>query len=350
MCVRVRCAAVVTMAVCTVGISQDSKPNDGTPQCPRILAQDPQLNNLVDPPDYATAKLGTLGGVLRTGEGSQAMILIPGLGFGGDVFNEFMAPLAEQYQMYAVTLPGFAGTAAPPCPNEDTSFGETTWTKGALVAVEQLIQDEGLDDLVLVGHWLTGTQIALRLAIKQPDRVRAVIIVSGSARMTANDPARAQSLATPEQRVAVIDDFMAPRWFKTVTRETWDDNNFLPGDYAAHPVRGLRLWREAARPPLHVWVRYLCEFNAQDIGPDLERLTVPTLILQPGLEGLPHDAGNNYMANFLHDSWKGLIEDHPQITTVTIPQARACPWFDQPAKVQDAVKTFLQEASQPPGD
>jgi hypothetical protein len=38
-------------------------------------------------------------------------------------------------------------------------------------------------------------------------------------------------------------------------RETWDDNNFLPGDYAVNPILGLRLWREAASPQVHVWIR-----------------------------------------------------------------------------------------------
>lgn len=169
------------------------------------------------------------------------MILIPGLGFGGSVFSEFMEGFAGQYRMYAVTLPGF----------------------------------------------------------------------------------------------------MAPRWFKTVTRETWDDNNFLPGDYAVNPVRGLRLWREAAAPGLHVWVRYLCEFNAQDITLEMDKLTVPTLILKPGLEGIYHTAGNNYMENYCHKNWEGSIGNNRNISVKTIPDSRVCLWFDQPQEVRKAVVDFL---------
>jgi pimeloyl-ACP methyl ester carboxylesterase len=235
--------------------------------CPRIVEQDPALDHLVDPPGYRPAELGTLGGVIRQGTGEQAMILIPGLGFGAEVFRAFMEPLSERFSMFAVTLPGFGGTAAPPCPSAGTSFGEQTWTNGAVHAIEKLIREEGIENPVLVGHWLGGTQIALRLALKHPDEIRAVVLLAGSARMMAGDARQAAHLATLEQRVAAVDAYVAPHWFKTVTRETWDDNNFLPGDYAVHPVRGLRLWREAARPPLHVWVRYLCEFNAQDDQP-----------------------------------------------------------------------------------
>lgn len=310
---------------------------------PRILVQDPALNNLVDPPGVATAPLGALGGVVRAGTGPQPMILVPGLGFGGQVFDEFMARLGDRYSMYAVTLSGFGGTAAPPCPPAGTSFGEQTWTNAAVDAISRLIDDEGLERPVVVGHWIGGTQVAIRLALRRPDDVRAVVLLAGAARMHSSDPARAAQLATPELRLAMTDQSMAPLWFKTVTRATWDDNNFLPGDYAVNPVRGLRLWREAATPRLHVWVRYLCEFNAQDITHEIGKLAVPVLRLEPGLEGTHYDPGNNYMADYCHASWAGT-EAHPQITGKLIPNSRACLWFDQPDAVAQAVTEFVGRA------
>ena len=315
----------------------------GQQACIRIMAQDSTLNNLVDPPGYKTAELGTLGGVVRAGTGEQAMILIPGLGFSGNVFAEFMEGLADKYRMYAVTLPGFGGTAAPPCPDEMASFGEQTWTNGALAAIEKLIENEKIQDPIVVGHWLTGTQLALRLAIKHPDKVKAVIILAGSARLFIDDTAYATYYGTLEKRVATMDRYFAPKWFKTVTRETWDDNNFLPGDYAVNPVRGLRLWREAAAPKLHVWVRYLCEFNAQDITLELDQVTVPTLKLEPGLEGIKDHPDQNYMENYCHKGWEGYLEKNPKITVKTIPNSRVCLWFDQPQEVNKAVLEFLQD-------
>ncbi len=308
----------------------------------RILKQDSTLNNLVDPPGYKTVQPGTLGEVIRAGTGNQPMILVPGLGFGAHVFDEFMAGFSGQYRMYAVTLPGFGGTAAPPCPGEKTSFGEQTWTNGALGAIEKLMEDEKIQNPIIVGHWLGGTQIALRLALKHPDKIKAVVLLAGSARMIMTDTTYAPYFATPEKRVAAIDNFQAPMWFKTVTRETWDENNFLPGDYAANPLRGLRLWRQAASPKLHVWVRYLCEFNAQDISVEIAKLTVSTLLLKPGLEGIWHEPGGNYMETYCHKSWEGRIENNPKIRVKTIPNSRACLWFDQPEEVNKAVVDFLK--------
>jgi len=333
---------LVVATACLIAVALVS-PARAQSQAPvkRIMKQDPALNNLVDPPGYKTAPLGTLGGVVRAGTGSQAMILIPGLGFDAGVFDSFTPGLADRYRMYAVTLAGFGGTAAPPCPAETTSFGEQTWTNAAVGAIEKLIKEENIQQPILVGHWIGGTQIALRLAMKHPGQIKAVVLLAGSARMVTTDPAYAAYYATPEKRVASIDTFLAPKWFKTVTRETWDDNNFLPGDYAVNPVLGLRLWRQAAAPKLHVWVRYLCEFNAQDISTAMDRLTVPTLLLEPGLEGLYYDPGMNYMDAFCHKSWDGGTGSNPKIAVKTIANARACPWVDQPQAVHDAVTGFL---------
>jgi len=336
---RKRSGSDVAACLIVIAVAQGLRAQE---TCQRIMQQDPALNNLVDPPGYEPAAPGTLGAVLRTGTGAQPMILIPGLGFGGAVFRELLDGFTDEYRMLALTLPGFGGTAAPPSPGEKTSFGEQTWTRAALGAVEKLIAEEGIHQPVVVGHWLTGTQLALRLALKHPDNVKAVVLLAGSARMVMTDPRYAPYYGTLERRVASIDRYLAPTWFKTVTRETWDDNNFLPGDYAVNPVRGLRLWREAAAPPLHVWVRYLCEFNAQDISLELDRLTVPTLLLRPGLDGLWHDPGQNYMDGYAHKSWEGRVENHPKIVVKTIPNTRVCLWCDDPQGVHAAIAGFLK--------
>jgi pimeloyl-ACP methyl ester carboxylesterase len=175
-----------------------------------------------------------------------------------------------------------------------------------------------------------------------PDDVKAVIILAGSTHFVPSDTTKWPAQMTLERRVAGIDRYMAPRWFKTVTRETWDDNNFLPGDYAVNPVLGLRLWREAAQPPLHVWVRYLCEYHAQDISLELDKVATPTLVLNPGLEGAYHDPGGDYMTGYTSASWAGAAGANPKIKIVTIPDSRACLWLDQPEHVNSAVQEFLQ--------
>ncbi|MBI3872292.1 MAG: alpha/beta hydrolase [candidate division Zixibacteria bacterium] len=338
--IQLRTVAIVCAALSVVV----TVPENGHCQqtCRRILIQDSTLNNFVDPPGYRTGTLGELGNYKKVGSGPQPMILIPGLGFGADVFDEFMSRWGDKYTMYAVTLAGFGGTPAPPSPATNVSFGEQTWTNGAMRGLEKLIAQEGIKKPILVGHWATGTQLALRLALAHPENARAVIILSGSSRFVMADTARMPLRVPLDKRIAAIDRHMAPSWYATVTRETWDDNNFLPIDYAISPVRGLRLWREAAEPPIHVWVRYLCEFYAQDITLDLARLTIPTLIVKPGHDPVDLGPGQKYMDAWTHLSWQGIPEMNPKIQMAMIPDSRVCLWFDQPEKLDAVVGEFLR--------
>ena len=311
--------------------------------CIRILEQDSTLNNLVDPAGYRTAPLGTLGGVQVFGSGPQDVIFIPGLGFGGEVIEDYANIHALDFTTYAVTLAGFGGTAAPPSPPDTVSFGEQPWTEAAIAAIERLMDSAHIERPILMGHWLTGTQIALRLALRHPDKVRAIVIVSGAACFVASDTSRFPMHPPLAFRARATDEYMAPKWFKTVTRETWDDNNFLPGDYAVNPVRGLRLWRQAASPLLHVWVRYLCEFNVQDISLALDSLVVPTLLLMPGLEGNYADPRNDYMRSYCRASWEASAPGNARITMKTVPDARVFIWLDQPDRFDQEVAAFLAE-------
>ena len=309
--------------------------------CIRIMVQDSTLNNLVDPPGYKTATLGELGEVKKFGSGQQPMILLPGLGFGAEVFKEFADMFSTEATMYAVTLPGFGGTPAPPAPPESTSFAEQTWTTAAYHAIERLIKEEKLERPIIVGHWLTGSTLALKVALDHPEEIRGVILLAGVPSFVPTDTLQ-MKLHPPLDRLAMaVDKFMAPLWFKTVTRETWDDNNFLPSDYAINPIRGLRLWRMAAEPSLHTWVRYLCEFYAYDVTFDIPKLTVPTLLLKPGLEGNYFDPGQDYLTGFCHIGWNLAIENGAKMTVKTIPNTRVCMWFDQPELVAKEVREFM---------
>lgn len=312
-------------------------PGLGAAQTPvaRIMTQDSTLDNLSSPAGAATARLGTLGGVIRRGAGPGRMLLIPGFGFGGAVFEPLVDTLASRYTTWSVTLPGFGGTDPPPAPPATTSFGDQTWMGGALEGIGELLVREDIRDVVVVGHWLGGTQLAVRLAARYPDRVRAVVLLAGSARLTV--PGR--PAMTVAQRVTYMDRAMGPGWFKTVTRETWDDNNFLPGDYAVHPVMGLRLWRQAATPHLHTWVRYLCEFYAQDITTELHGVRVPMLLLHPDVASISNPPDLNYMPGFTSGSWGDVSAFN--LKQVTVAGTRVVMWADRLDAVVGAIDSFV---------
>jgi len=311
---------------------------------PRSMAQDPSLDNLHHPPATTTAATGTLGRVRKSGTGSRTMVLIPGLGFGDDIWAAFMDRHAADATMYAVTLPGFGGTAPLPMPPDGSKYVEIPWTRSAVQAILDLIDRERLSKVTLVAHWAFASQIALQLALDHPDRVDAVVLVAGVLKVNYdNIPGMLEW--TADARSANVER-LGHEWFRTVTRRTWDDNNFMSYDYASNPRRGLFLWREAQSPSLQVWIRYLLEFYSIDLAPRLKDLRVPTLVVQPGFDDpafYVDDSRNNYMRSLCVGSWRDAHGINARISFATIPQSRLFVMDDQPEKLDRAIRVFLEK-------
>ncbi len=147
------------------------------------------------------------------------------------------------------------------------------------------------------------------------------------------------SLKQREEYVNLLSD----RWFKTVKKKTWDDNNFMDYDYAVNPMRGLFLWRESAEASLTIQIRYMLEFYTMDITKELDNLEVPTLIIQPGFndEDFYVDPERpNYMKNLCIDSWKGV--DSKNITFEKINGSRLFIMYDKPTELKRIITSFTQ--------
>ncbi len=308
----------------------------------RSMAQDSTLDNLRHAAGTTTAAAGTLGRVRKTGEGPRTMLLIPGIGFGDDVWSEFMERHRSEYTMYAITLPGFGDTPPLPMPPEGSHYAETPWLNSSMQAIVSLLEREHIEHVTVVAHWALASQLALRLALEHPERVDGVVLVSGVLK-SYYESTPAMLAWSAAQRAAYADG-MGARWFRTVTRRTWDDNNFMAYDYAINPRRGLFLWREAQAPALPVWIRYLLEFYAVDLTPRLQELRVPVLVVQPGFDDPAWyvEPGLNYMHNLCVDSWQGARQASPKLEFATIPGSRLFIMFDQPDALDRVLGDFLR--------
>jgi pimeloyl-ACP methyl ester carboxylesterase len=312
--------------------------------------QDPKLDNLVHAEGYATAKPDTLGAVVERGKGPIDMVLVSGFGCGASVFEGFLQRNAERYHMLAVTLAGFEGTASPPMPPKGTSYGAQTWTRGAITAVTNLIAERKLARPVLVGHFVNGTQVAARIALEHPELARALVLLAGSPRYepTENSPNWPKGL-TLERKVTAVDDILAPRWFKTVTRKTWVAGNFVGTDYSVDENRGRRAADRANEPPLPVLVRWLCEFHASDLKPDLEKLEVPLLLLQPAFtEALRADPKRTYLAGYFKEPWGDAFPGRPHTEVKFLEGAGILVMDDAAEAVDRAIAAFLEKETRKP--
>jgi pimeloyl-ACP methyl ester carboxylesterase len=307
-------------------------------------AQDSTLDNLVHARGYVTSAPGTLGAVVERGKGPIDMVLVSGFGVGASAFDGFMRRNAGRYHMLAVTLPGFEGTPAPPMPAPGTSYGDQTWTHAGTEAVATLIREKRLRRPVLVGHFINGTQVAMRIALDHPEMVRAVVLLAGTPRFEPVATTRFwPKNLTLGQKVQGTDRFSAPRWFKTVTRDTWVKGNFVATDYSVDPVLGKRFADRANEPPLPVLVRYLCEFHASDLWPDLERMQRPLLVIQPSFTAsLRADTTRNYLQGYFEEPWRGRLEGRQGTETLFVEDAGILVMEDQAAIVDRKIADFLK--------
>lgn len=102
----------------------------------------------------------------RTGSGSDVFLLVHGLGMGRSVFTE----LARQLDgtVVAVDLPGFGAAPEPELPLTMPQHAD-------LIAAH--LASTGTPPVTVIGHSM-GSQVAAELAVRHPERVRAVVLAA----------------------------------------------------------------------------------------------------------------------------------------------------------------------------
>jgi pimeloyl-ACP methyl ester carboxylesterase len=290
---------------------------------------DHTLNNLVHPKGYVTSDWNKLGRVKIEGKGKTPMILIPSLGFSAEAtYGEFMELNKAKYKMYAVTPAGYGGTPAPPMPKIGTSYGEAVWTNNTQKAILDLVNERQLQKPILVGHFINGTQVALKLAIDYPDKFGGVIIISG-------EPFR------NGMSKAMIDKVMAPRWFKKVTPETWEKGNFDPSIYSIDNQVASMFGKIANNPELPTIIQYLCEFLATNVTSEMGDLKIPVLILEPEFT----DKANEIpYAKYLLNSWSELKSKFGNnIEFITVKNTHVFIMHDNLKDLNKYIRKFLKK-------
>lgn len=308
-----------------------------------ITSTDSTINNLVHSSGYKTSQYGAIPQFIKKGNGKQAIILIPGLGFDATVFNDFMEANKKNYTMYAITIPGYGNTAAPPMPAVDTSYGDQSWNKGVEEGLIKLINKEKIERAIIAGHFVQGTQLALRMAIDYPDKVSGVIILGGPAKFILIEKGEPKEYPL-KNTVYYIDKYTAPNWFKSISEKDFDDGNYLPGIYSFDTIKADQLWKEVSAVPLPVMVRYLCEFFASDVTLELDKIKCPVLVLRATFsDEVLKDPVNNYVRPQFIDSWNDATSKNHSIIVKDILAAAGFVWKDNPAVVYEEIKNFVNQ-------
>lgn len=312
-----------------------------------VGSQAQEINNFVHPEGYTPGKWGELGEVKEFGGGDKSMILLPGWSFDYTIFQDFIEQYKADFKIYAVTLPGFGDTSAPPMPKDSANFQGLYWTNSILEGINQLIASKNISDAILVSYFTYSNVVAMRFALDYPDKISKVIIVSGMAKFTANYPT--YEPRNLKQRIAYVERYLGPQWFKTVDKTTWDDGNFHKAMFAKDSVKSLGYWKMMSEVPIPTAVRYLCEYYCTDLSLEYSKLKVPVLVVLPSFteDLLTHSETSSYLSSFFHHSWIGARPASDSISMVTLTDTNAMIIEDQPEKLYGVIDEFLENKLNP---
>jgi len=301
-------------------------------------------NNFRLLPEYQTLQESAHSQILKQGRGRTAMILIPGVYSGKHVFDRFIASHQDEYTFYTLTPPGLNGTRARPLPPETTSYGQLPWTRRLTSDMLDLIRREHLHRPVIMVHGFPGSISAVALASSNPDAVAGIIEVASTSVQpfpSGKDPTM-KTPASPSERIEAVDDGWAQLWFKYVTPETWESNNYPAAMFANDPEYAEQVRKEIETTLLPVKVRYLTEFMASDQTAELSDLKVPLLVLRPGFnEKVLAEPSNRWFKMLFLDPWDTFTKN-PRIKVVTIENVRALMFDDQLKLAGEAVDSFVK--------
>ncbi|PZR59478.1 MAG: alpha/beta hydrolase [Candidatus Meridianibacter frigidus] len=274
------------------------------------------------PSPSASFEAGTVH-VDQFGDGTPALVLIPGLTDGASVWNDLIARYAPKRRIYALTLPGFGARAPIRSPMLETVAHDI----GAFLPKA--------DKPVLIGHSLGGF-LAIRLAEEHSELLRGVVAIDGLPVFPGMDK------YTADQRAEFASQYSAP--IATATPQ-----QFLQGERAAmaymtkpENLNAVVALSGGADPA--ATARYMNEMMGADLRPQLGNVKVPLL------EVVPFDATLDPVRPFgaikttaeKDAYYKSLLAGDPTAKTAVVNDSRHFVMFDQPNALYGIVDDFLK--------
>jgi sigma-B regulation protein RsbQ len=258
----------------------------------------------------------TRSNVHQSGEGSQAIVLLHGLGGHQGMWQPLLPALEKRYRVVLLDLVG--------CGNSDLT-AYSTERHGSLAGHAQDLLDVlralNLRNVVLMGHSV-GAIIGLLAAIEEPDRFASMVMIAPSPRfLNSHDYHGGYERRDVEELLTAMEaDFMGwtQAFVPAVVGVT--DRPDLLMNFTNSFVR--------ANPTV---VRHLTRvvFMA-DVRDELPRLTAPALIIQAAHDAITPLAVGQYLHDNLVDSCISIINTTGH-----------CPHLTAPEQTMAAVDKFL---------
>jgi pimeloyl-ACP methyl ester carboxylesterase len=260
--------------------------------------------------------------------GKPDVILIPGLGSARDVWDDEAKLLAPNYRLHLVQIDGFAGV--PAGANAAKADETGTILPGIVEELHQYIATNKMHPVV-IGHSLGGL-LALMLADKHADDVRKLVIVDSlpfaavlyspaATVATVKGPAnemRQNLITKPDDRFAAMESITISGMVK---------------DPAARKV----VVNDTVTSDRTVFANAMYEDLTTDLRSDIAAIKTPTLMLYPYDSTLDGPSPAVTDAQYI-SAYKAM----PNVTLMRIDDSRHFIMYDQPAKLDATLESFLK--------
>jgi pimeloyl-ACP methyl ester carboxylesterase len=293
-------------------------------------ASPPSAQRIQAPPWAPEIPFTPLAHVEVFGSGPIPMVLIPGIAQDWTVFKTFMERNARRYTMYAVTLPGFGDSPAPPFP-DNAHFKDLPVLHNALKAIQFMIAERGIDRPVIGGYELGG-HLALWLALEHPESFRAVIGIEGypfvplsPGALEFNEDARIEHI-----RTKVVHPM------NSETEQAWRARmKKLALTLVSDPERGAEVGEMITTPTRGVTMEHTLEYFMSDLRVGLGKLEVPLLVIAA------MRPESWFRADIARDQWRSLYATASCTTLVFFNKCKPYVLDEAPDELDVAVEEFL---------
>ncbi len=240
-----------------------------------------EINNLILPDNYPTNGKCIIN---KYGTGTNHILIIADIGFSDLAFAPLIYINTNKYTFHVVTLPGSNLTPVYSLPKKGTSYSEKIWLNNVIKELNQYIDGLEISNLAVLGHINISSWVAMQMAINN-DTVSKLIMMAGVPFSTWPSRKYKGKPVKFEERKGSIDYFMAPRFYKTITRDNWEKGLYAANLYSNNHELSKVFWHQSASVPIAIMVQYLCEFFTDDISTRYNQLKKPVLVLEPDFKG-----------------------------------------------------------------
>lgn len=219
--------------------------------------------------------------ITKTGIGKQALIFIPGFASSGDVWNETVKTLENDYTCYVLTMAGFAGVP----PKDNSSF--EYWK----AEIAKFISDNKINKPIVIGHSMGGA-LAMAIAADYPNVLNKIVVVDALPCLLA--------LTNPEFKSVVDNDCssLVDQIAKMSDDQFLQMQKISAVSLSANQSKHDEILSWGLKSDRKTFAQMFCDFSNIDLRQRIKNIKVPSLILL--------EAHFKYIEESISDQYKNL--------------------------------------------